>query len=171
MPIEKRLYGNIRVNDKTGCWEWLGSLNGGGYGRILIGSRKDGTRRNISTHRLSYELSCGKIPKGMEVCHKCDNRICINPDHLFIGTHQDNIDDRERKGRNVVYHGENKSNSKLTEQMVIEARLERENKKTSYQKLADKYGVCKKTIMCAIKGTSWKCVDFIPPPPKMKGAE
>lgn len=170
IPIEQRLYNHIEINQETGCWEWTGTKRNG-YGRLIVGSRTDGTRHSVSAHRLSYELFCGPIPDGMEVCHKCDNRCCINPDHLFVGTHQDNIDDRELKGRNVVYKGEDQVNSKLTEQDVIDARKERINNKTPYKVLADKYGVCKKTIMNAINGVTWKHVEYLldeqlPAPPE-----
>lgn len=124
VPIEKRLYSHIKINEISGCWEWQGSTRAG-YGRLTIGSRKDGTRRIVMAHRLSYELNYGEIPENMEICHKCDNRCCINPEHLFVGTHQDNMDDRERKGRNVVPYGENNGMHKLTSEDVEKARLER----------------------------------------------
>ena len=81
------------------CVEWCGHSRNG-YGRLTIGSRSDGSRRTVSAHRLSYEISKGEIPNGMYVCHSCDNPLCINPDHLWLGTHQDNVDDREGKLRN-----------------------------------------------------------------------
>jgi hypothetical protein len=133
---------------------------------MIVGSRKDGTRRSVSAHRLSYELTYGEIPDGMEVCHKCDNPCCVNPAHLFLGTRQDNIDDRERKGRNIVFIGEEQPRSKLTKKAVKDARWERAYKGTSYQILADRYGVSKKTMQNAIKGVTWKCVPYMPEPPK-----
>lgn len=99
MPLKERLYSRVKVDPVSGCWEWQGSKRNG-YGRITIGSRKDGSRKSVCAHRLSYILSKGDIPNGMEVCHKCDNPCCINPDHLFAGTRQDNVDDREAKHRN-----------------------------------------------------------------------
>ena len=165
MLLRDRLYGKTRVNPYTDCWEWQGYKRNG-YGRITTGSRTDGTRRTSSAHRVSYELEHGEIPEGMEVCHKCDNPSCINPKHLFLGTRQDNVNDREAKGRNIVQSGEAHSRAKLTQKEVKEARQKRASYNIPYAKLADKYGVCKKTMMNAIKGKNWKCVKYFPETPK-----
>lgn len=165
MSVKDRLFMHVNINPVSNCWEWQGSKRQG-YGRTIIGSRKDGTRKSVSVHRLSYEIYNGEIPKGYEVCHKCDNPSCINPEHLFVGTRQDNIDDRERKHRNVVKIGEEQPRAILTKKAVKDARWERYYKGTSYSLLAKKYGVSKKTIMNAIKGVTWKCVDYFPEPPK-----
>lgn len=81
-------------NPDNGCWEWTGGKNNVGYGMFRDGA---GMR---TAHRVSYELHKGKIPKGKHVCHSCDNPKCVNPDHLWVGTHQDNMQDRSRKNRN-----------------------------------------------------------------------
>ncbi len=131
MPTKDRLLENVVVNNVTGCWEWIGCKRRG-YGRTTIGSRKDGTRKTIAVHRLSYLIFKGKIPEGMEVCHKCDNPACINPDHLFVGTRQDNIDDREHKGRNIVKVGEEQPRAKLSKKSVKDARWEHAYHGTSF---------------------------------------
>lgn len=164
MPISERIKLNVIVRPLTGCWEWKG-YKVRGYGRTIIGSRTDGTRKTIAAHRLSYETFVGPIPDGMDVCHKCDNPCCVNPDHLFVGTRQDNIDDRERKGRNKPPKGVRNGNAKLTEDDVISARHERLQNNTSFQKLADKYGVSKHTIQDAVTGKRWAHV-VMPDPPK-----
>ena len=165
IELQERLLSHIKINAVTGCWEWQGSKRNG-YGRMIVGSRTDGTRRSKSAHRVAYELYHGEIPNGMEICHKCDNPCCVNPSHLFIGTRQDNIDDRERKGRNITFIGEEQPRAKLTKKSVKDARWERVHKGTSFQVLADRYGVSKKTIQNAVNGVTWKCVRYMPEPPK-----
>lgn len=94
-----------RVNKKgdDDCWEWTGSILPNGYGQVrsnpigLVSNRK---RKIISTHKAAYILSKGKIPRGMFVLHKCDNKTCCNPNHLFLGNNKDNMNDMSNKGRN-----------------------------------------------------------------------
>ena len=99
MPKRKppfiRLYDNIKKED-DGCWLWLGQKTKAGYGQIKA------FKKIVSCHRLSYELNFGLIPTGLEVMHSCDIRSCINPDHLSIGTHADNMADMIKKGRKVL---------------------------------------------------------------------
>lgn len=165
MPTGERLMSKVIINPVSGCWEWQGSKRRG-YGHTIVGSRKDGTRHSERAHRLAYLTWVGEIPDGYEVCHKCDNPCCINPKHLFVGTRAENVADREQKGRNVVKVGEEQPRSKLTKKAVKDARWEHAYKGTSFQKLADKYGVSKKTIQNAINGVTWKCVPYMPEQPK-----
>jgi hypothetical protein len=92
--LKERLLSGISQS-ASGCWEW-GKAKRSGYGAIKVNGKC------VSTHRLSYEVFVGEIPNDMLVCHKCDNKICINPDHLFLGTHSDNMQDCSKKGR-LVY--------------------------------------------------------------------
>ncbi len=77
----------------AGCWTWTGACNRAGYGMVRV------DRRTELAHRISYELSVGPVAAGLEVCHRCDNPPCVNPDHLFMGTRQDNESDKKLKGR------------------------------------------------------------------------
>lgn len=91
IPIENRLWKYIKKT--RGCWLWLAAKNKDGYGTITF------KRVKHSSHRVVFELTYGAIPKGMCVCHKCDFTLCVNPDHLYLGTIADNNRDRARKGR------------------------------------------------------------------------
>lgn len=82
-----------------GCWDWDSTYRGdNGYPMFYWGV-VDGKEKNMKASRASYILHKGEIPEGMHVCHACDNRSCVNPEHLWLGTHQDNMDDRSAKGR------------------------------------------------------------------------
>ncbi len=95
-PLSVRFWRSVQVTD--GCWEWQGSTRNG-YGVISKGGRNG---RQLKAHRLSYEMHLGSIPEGMIVCHTCDNPICVNPGHLFVGTHKDNAVDKMNKNRHYA---------------------------------------------------------------------
>ena len=78
------------------------------------------TRKSTTAHRIAYELYIGPIPQGLFVCHKCDTPLCVNPEHLFLGTPKDNIQDMIRKGRNKVLRGSKQTTAKLNEDVVHE---------------------------------------------------
>ncbi|MCP4990225.1 MAG: HNH endonuclease [Colwellia sp.] len=119
---------------ETGCLNWVGATNKLGYGIIRNGSKMQ------YAHRYAYEQLNGLVPDGVFICHRCDNTSCCNSDHLFIGDHQDNMDDMVNKGRQA--NGERNGNAKLIETDVIairaDTRLQRE--------IAVDYGVGKSTI-------------------------
>lgn len=119
-----------KVNKITGCWEWIGVPGNHGYGQI---SRK-------LAHRHSYEIHKGEIPNGLFVCHICDNRICVNPDHLFLGSCKDNAQDASQKGRTA--HGEKSPFAKLRTVDVISIR----ESNLSLEELANSYNVSVVTI-------------------------
>ena len=103
----KRIAGKIRIT-KNGCWEWIGNPRENGYCRTTY------KRKNWYVHRLAYTAFVGEIPKGMDICHKCDNRKCCNPNHLFVGTRKDNMEDCKDKGRTAK--GFKLPQTKLTEE-------------------------------------------------------
>ena len=98
LPPEKTLGWKLKKNTKKtkyGCWNWTGFKDKAGYGRVMEGGRK----KYFYAHQAAWIVAGGSIPKGAHVLHKCDNRKCINPKHLYLGTYQDNIRDRDNRDR------------------------------------------------------------------------
>lgn len=95
-PLEERFW--LYVQKSDGCWNWTGGLSSKGYA-ILKGEGGDGKR--LQSSRVSWEIHNGPIPPGLFVCHRCDNPKCVRPDHLFLGTQTDNMQDCIRKGRHI----------------------------------------------------------------------
>lgn len=96
--LEDRFWTKVRVvDDETSCWEWLSAKNYGGYGKIALGGS---THAWALAHRVSLEIATGHaIPEGLSVCHSCDNPGCVRPNHLWLGTHTENMYDMCSKGR------------------------------------------------------------------------
>lgn len=149
--LMKRLEDKYIPEPNSGCWLWLGGLSKeNGYGTISV----DGESRKA--HRVMFELSTSeKIPSGYEVCHHCDNPCCVNPDHLFVGTHIDNMRDRDKKGRRKPPKGTFNGFSKLDDSKVRAIRLALvENKKTQGQ-IADEFGCDQSTVSLIKLGKRW----------------
>ena len=162
---QERILRKVVKNKKSNCWEWQGATRGFGYGYLTSGSRTCGTRKTVSAHRYSYEAFISKIPKGLWVLHKCDNPKCVNPEHLFLGDMQANVDDRETKCRNKPYDfgsGENHPNAKLTWDDVNTIRSV-DKYRGCVNDLSKKYGVNYKTISDIRNMKTW-----IPEPPEVK---
>ncbi len=124
-----------------GCWEWIASKNHKGYGRFDL----DGKARQA--HRVSWQLFNGRpVPDGLCICHTCDNRGCVNPDHLWLGTNAENNADMMRKGRNNQPKMEASGRSKLTRQDVLEIRALIESGEKTWREMAKSYGVGTSTI-------------------------
>ena len=96
--LKERFDQSYKINDATLCWEWQRNLNRAGYSKIEFNDEL-GKRKTISGHRLSYKIYKGSIKNGLFVCHSCDNPACVNPEHLWLGTHEDNMKDMDDKGR------------------------------------------------------------------------
>lgn len=112
-------------------------------------------RTTRSVHRLVYEEAYGKIPEGMCVCHSCDNTWCVNPEHLWLGTHTENMRDKLAKGRANQFRGEQLSYAKLSDKLVIEAKRLKDSG-WSLRRIAQQMNVNKSTIGRALTGITWK---------------
>lgn len=142
------------VDITPGCWEWTGARKKEGYG--ATGYRlAPGKRRLVHAHKLSWEIHFGPVPVGIQVCHRCDNPPCVNPDHLFLGTQADNIADMIAKGRHVAVRGAASPHAKLTEEAVSSIRKLRAQGVT-LQELAEMYGVALQNISMAANRKSWR---------------
>lgn len=156
MPLKKtpeeRFWKFVDRCREDECWEWHGAFIGGkrgGYGSFGIRSK------TVLAHRFSYEIHKGKIPKGLLVCHSCDNRKCVNPKHLWIGTDKDNSLDRETKGRSVDNHGEKCGKAKLTWIQVKKIREMRTKNSYTYKQLGELFKTTDTNIHLIIKNQTW----------------
>lgn len=131
---------------ESGCWLWTAAILRGGYGAFKINGMTG------VAHRISFELYVGDIPEGLYVLHKCDIPSCVNPDHLFLGTHQDNMDDMRRKGRSIHAFGADHGRSKLTEKQILAIRKD----KRILREIAADYGVGKAQISSIKRLEFWK---------------
>jgi hypothetical protein len=159
-PLEERFWEKVDVRGPDDCWEWTASKNDNGYGEIRESAP---STKTLKAHRVSWELHNGPIPVGNGyhgtcVLHKCDNPGCVNPAHLFLGTHEDNMKDMIEKDRHVTYKREKHGRAKLTEEQVLEIRREYVKGSFSHGQsaLGKKYEVCHSTIGRIISGEHWK---------------
>ena len=146
-PLRERFDAKWTPCPMSGCWLWLGSTLTGGYGHMRLGAP---VRENVLAHRAAYELYVGPVPDGMLVCHKCDNRLCVNPAHLFVGTAADNMRDASKKNRTT--QGERNSFAKLTLHDVI---VIRKNSHMPQDELARMFGVSHGQVRRIITGKTW----------------
>ena len=116
IPLRDRFLEKVNIGDINVCWNWKAGIKGSGYGNFWIGNR------SYQAHRISFILFKGKIKKGNYICHECDNKLCVNPKHLWQGTHLDNMRDKVSKGRQVRMSGSKNGFAKLTDKDVIEIR-------------------------------------------------
>ena len=139
--LADRFEEKVSVGWPSGCWLWTGALNGVGYGKISIGVRGEGTR---DAHRVAWELFRGVISKQFSVLHKCDVRSCVNPEHLFLGTHHENMYDMRLKGR--------QSNRRVTEELVIKIRS---SGKSSLD-IQREFGLSQGCVTAILSRKTWK---------------
>jgi hypothetical protein len=146
-PYSERFEDCISPEPNSGCWLWNGAgvPNKWGYCRI----KSDGKKLQM-VHRVAYEFHRGPIPAGLFVCHRCDVPICVNPDHLFLGTNADNVADKVRKERQV--RGVKSSKAKLSPEQVLEIRASIAGARA----LGRQYGITHTTVGQIRQHKSWK---------------
>lgn len=138
------------------CWPWTGAKNWKGYGFF----RWDG--KNQNAHRVAWILANGPIPDGIHCLHKCDNRECQNPAHLFLGTNLDNIADKMAKGRHRGARGERSGSAKLTSEHVYQI-LDRAAAGEKYASIAKDFGVYEGHISMIVTRRTWKHLPYPKP--------
>ncbi len=150
ITLEERFWARTVKGKK--CWKWTGSKDKYTRGRLLYQGK------TLIAARVAYNLLVGSIPKGLCVCHKCDNPNCVNPKHLFTGTQKDNVRDSVSKGRNYVARGEDHNRAKLTESIVLECRKRHKPwcPKNGTKALAEEFGVTTDVMQKAIHRRMWK---------------
>lgn len=142
-----RLLRSFERKGQNECWPWTGSKDHGGYGRFW--RHRSVQPKCTSAHRVLFELRYGRIPDGLQACHKCDNPGCVNPRHVFLGDHKANADDRDAKGR--CQHGVRHWRCSLSESQVSEIRVLRAQG-IAGPRLAKQFKVSDGTIYNIAKG-------------------
>lgn len=148
--LKTRFFNKVNIiDDSKSCWEWTASRDKDGYGRIGVNGKVQ------RAHRVCWEMHNGPIPDGLVVMHRCDNEPCVRPDHLRLGTAQENNDDKEKKNRQV--RGENNGMRKLSEPEIIEIR-ELADKGRTHKEIAALFAVDRSTISRIVGKKRWNHV-------------
>ena len=148
---KKRFLEKVEVKSSNECWEWKASKFKDGYGAFWNGDNQ------IRAHRFSWEFHFGNIPEGVLVCHHCDNPSCVNPNHLFLGTIQDNINDKCKKGRadGGSIKGEEHYFSKVTNKEVIRIRELYDTGKYFQREIGELFGISRSNVGEIIRRKTW----------------
>lgn len=150
----ERFWKKVKIGEPDECWEWQACrFRPGGYGGFQLCRKVF-----IGAHRISWIIKNGNIPKNMCVCHKCDNRLCVNPNHLFLGTSRENNQDMANKGRSYKPNGEKNYFSKLKEKDVVEIRRMIKDK-IKTREIARKFSVTPTTISNINAKRTWSYLE------------
>ena len=161
LPLADRFWCKVARGTESGCWIWQGATAKNGYGAIGLGRRAEGIEYS---HRVAWTIANGTIPDRLYVLHRCDNRRCCNPSHLFLGTHADNMRDAASKGRlaaqatpECLARGESHPNARLTADDVRTIRALRQLGVRTWP-IANEFGVSR-SLVCLINANRiWRNV-------------
>lgn len=148
VPWQERFWRYVPDPRPAACWEWTGSRDQHGYGRLNRGRQGAGI---VKAHRASWEIHHGPIPDGLAVCHRCDNPPCCNPEHLFLGTLKVNTQDMMTKGRQVAPSGAGNGKTVYADAIIQEIRVAAAEGET-YDALAARFGLTSKYICAVVLG-------------------
>lgn len=153
-PALIRFFDQVDLAGRDACWPWLGLTNNKGYGQFSAGGEK------VIAHRwILREVTGTRAPCA---CHHCDNPPCVNPRHLFWGTHQDNADDRVQKGRSSVMPGVDNPMAKLTDADVMAIREQAAQGGQTYEEIGAPYGVGGSNVSVIVRGAHWRHLPLVP---------
>lgn len=147
--VSDRFWNNVDRSSKDGCWPWLKWCDTTGYGRFSL------RNKGHAAHRFAWELAYGPIPDGLWVLHKCDNPPCVNPAHLFLGTHRDNMDDATTKGRM------RSGTEKLSFEDAVSISALYAGGGISQRMLAKRFGVSQGAISSVVRGKTWRSAGWL----------
>lgn len=152
MTPEEKFFPKVsKPDDPDGCWVWVGHRTHLGYGRLWLGPLHNDAV--VFVHRWAYEHFVGPIPEGLSVLHRCDNPSCVNPAHLYAGTHADNMRDRLERGH--YSNGEEHHASRLTTEQVLAIRRRYSGTRGELTAFAHEYGVGVAAIWSVVHRKTW----------------
>jgi hypothetical protein len=150
LTVREKFLAKVCPDAASGCWMWRGLVRPDGYGATRFEGREQGA------HRVAWQLFRGEIAKGIVVCHKCDVRACVNPEHLFLGTAAENVKDMTEKGRSP--RGEKHGSARLTAEQVSRIKTMLAEDRLYMSEIAREFGVSQTTIGAIKRGKTWKGV-------------
>ena len=144
----ERFWSKVSVGRRCDCWIWMGAKHPTGYGNFGIGGNTH------KAHRVAWELAVGSAPAGMCVLHLCDNPSCVNPAHLFLGTHADNMRDMAAKGR--ASRGKDHGERKATRELALNIRAQYSGKRGDIRRIAEKVNLSEAHVGRIVRNQCWK---------------